>query len=132
MAIQFSEDVLDARNDATRDAIGSAPTLKIFALGGSPAPASPAAADVGTVLATLTLPTSWLDDSSGGLATILGSWSATGSATGEADFFRIYQGSSCKMQGTITATGGGGDIEFDDQTVGTDRTVSITGFTLTG
>ena len=38
---------------------------------------------------------------------------------------------NCHMQGTITATGGGGDMTLDNTNIAAGQTVNITGFTLT-
>jgi hypothetical protein len=35
------------------------------------------------------------------------------------------------MQGTITASGGGGDMTLDNVSIATGQTVNVTGFTLT-
>lgn len=53
MTIQLSTDVRNARLDVIESTIGASPTLEIR--DGAP-PANCAAADSGTVLATLTLP----------------------------------------------------------------------------
>ena len=53
-------------------------------------------------------------------------------ASGTAGYFRFYDASAnCHMQGTITATGGGGDMTLDNTNIAAGQTVNITGFTLT-
>lgn len=37
----------------------------------------------------------------------------------------------CHMQGTVTATGGGGDLTVDNTSIASGQTVQLTGFTLT-
>ena len=78
-------------------------------------PAERAAADAaGTTLATMTLPSDWLAAASGGSKAISGTWQdASADATGTATHFRIYQGATCHFQGSVTSTGGGGDMTVD-------------------
>lgn len=131
MAIQLSAAVRNARADATETTIGTAPILRVRT--GAP-PANVAAASTGTVLAELTLPSDWLAAASGGAKTLLGTWSdASANATGTAAHFEITasDGTTRHMQGTVTVTGGGGDLTLDDVTIESGQTVTITTFTLT-
>ena len=59
--------------------------------------------------------------------------STTGLAAGTAAHYRIYasDGTTCHEQGSITATGGGGDMTIDNTSIASGQTVSITGFTKT-
>jgi hypothetical protein len=64
----------------------------------------------------------------------LGTWQdAAADAAGTAGHFRIYasNGTTAKMQGTVTATGGGGDMTLDNVVIALGQVVTITGFTLT-
>ena len=129
MAFQFSVAARNAALDAIETAAGAAPTLTIRT--GS-APADCGTADSGTVLATLTLPSDWLGAASGGAKNLLGTWQdAAADATGTAAHFRIKQGATCHLQGTVTATGGGGDMTLDNVSLATGQQVTITAFTLT-
>lgn len=128
MAIQFSESVRNAMLDAIEADIGTAPTLEIRT--GAP-PASCAAADSGTVLATLALPTDWMAAASGGSKGKSGTWEDTSAdATGTAGHYRIKQGATCHIQGTVTATSGGGDLEVDNTSFAAGQSFAITGYTL--
>lgn len=62
-----------------------------------------------------------------------GSGPASADAAGTAGHFRIYasDGSTCHMQGTVTATGGGGDLTLDNVSIAAGQSVTITSFTLT-
>jgi hypothetical protein len=40
-------------------------------------------------------------------------------------------GTVCHMQGTVTATGGGGDMTIDNTSIASGQSVTVTGFTLT-
>jgi len=129
MAFQFSVAARNAALDAIETAAGTAPTLTIRT--GS-APADCATADSGTVLVTINLPSDWLGAASGGAKTLLGTWQDTAAdATGTAAHFRINQGATCHLQGTVTATGGGGDMTLDNVSIATGQQVTITAFTLT-
>ena len=131
MTFQLSTTVRNAELDAIETAIGTSAILKIRT--GSP-PANCAAADSGSVLATLNLPSDWLANASGGTKAKSGTWEDTSAdATGTAGHFRVYDsgGTTCHMQGTVTATGGGGDLTLDNTSITSGQDVLITGFTLT-
>ena len=131
MTIQLGTSVRNARLDAIETNIGTTPILKIRS---GAAPANCAAADTGTVLATLTLPSDWMAAASGGTKALSGTWQDTSAdATGTAAHFRIYEstGVTCLLQGTVTATGGGGDLELNSTSISLGNAVVITGFTLT-
>lgn len=131
MAIKISTVVKNARLDAIETAIGTAAVLKIRS--GS-APAAITDADSGTVLATLTLPSDWMAAASGGSKAKSGTWEdSSADATGTAAHFRVYasDGTTQHMQGTVTATGGGGDMTVDNTSFASGQAFSITGFTLT-
>lgn len=131
MGLQFSTTVRNAELDAIETAIGTTPILKIRT--GS-APADCATADSGTVLATITLPSDWMAAASSGSKAKSGTWSdSSADATGTAAHFRIYDsgGTTCHMQGTVTATGGGGDMTLDNTSIASGQTVTISSFSLT-
>lgn len=131
MAIQFSVTVRNARLDAIETAIGVSAILKIRT---GAAPANCAAADSGTVLATINLPSDWMSAASSGSKAKLGTWQdASADATGTAAHYRLYasDGTTCHEQGTITATGGGGDMTLDNVSIATGQTVTITSYSYT-
>ena len=131
MALQLSVAVRNARLDAIETAIGTSAIMKIKS--GS-APATCATADSGTVLATLNLPSDWLAAASSGSKALSGSWTdASADATGTAAHFRIYasDGTTCHMQGTVTATGGGGDLTVDNVSFAAGQGFTVTAFGLT-
>jgi len=131
MAIQLSVTVRNARLDAIETAIGASAVLKIRT---GAAPANCAAADSGTVLATVNLPADWLAAAAAGSKAKSGTWEdASADAAGTAGHFRLYasDGTTCHAQGTVTATGGGGDLTVDNVVFALAQAFSITGFTLT-
>lgn len=131
MSLQFSVAVRNARLDVVESTIGTSAVLKIRS--GS-VPATCATADAGTVLATLTLPSDWMAAASSGSKAKSGTWEDTSADdTGTAAHFRLYasDGTTCHAQGTVTATGGGGDMTVDNTSFAAAQAFSITGFTLT-
>lgn len=117
--------------DAIGTTIGVSAVLKIRT---GAQPADVATADSGTVLATLSLPSDWMAAASSGSKAKSGTWQdASADATGTAAHFRIYasDGTTAHMQGTVTATGGGGDLTLDNTSIASGQSVTITSFTLT-
>jgi hypothetical protein len=131
MAIQLSIDVRNARLNSLETTVGSAPVLRIRT--GVP-PADCAAARTGTILATLTLPTDWMAAAASGTKVKLGTWEDTSADdTGDAGHFEIMESTAttCHLQGTVTATAGGGDMEVDNISFSTGQSFTVTQFDLT-
>lgn len=131
MAIQLSTAVRNARLDAIETAIGATAVLRIRT---GAQPADVATADSGTVLASLTLPSDWLAAAASGSKAKAGTWEDTSAdAAGTAGHFRIYasDGTTQHLQGSVTATGGGGDLTLDNVSIASAQQITITGFTLT-
>lgn len=131
MAVQLSTTVRNARLDAIETTVGTSPRLRIRT---GAAPANCAAADTGTVLADVTCPSDWMGAASGGTKALSGTWQdASADATGTAAHFRLYDSalSACHVQGTVTITGGGGDMTVDNTSFATGQTFTVTSFTLT-
>ena len=129
--MQLSVAARNAVLDALETAIGTSAVIKIRS---GAVPASCATADAGTVLSEMLLPSDWLDDAVSGSkskgANIFEDTNAEN--TGTAGHFRIYasNGTTCHAQGTITVTGGGGDMEFDSVTITIGQYILITSFTF--
>lgn len=131
MALQYSVAVRNAQLDAVETTIGVSAVLKIRT--GAP-PATVATADSGTVLATCTLPSDWMAAAASGSKAKAGTWEDTSAdAAGTAGHFRIYasDGTTAHAQGTVTATGGGGDMTVDNTSFAAGQAFTVTGFTLT-
>jgi hypothetical protein len=131
MAIKMSVAVRNARLDAVETAIGATAVLKIRS---GAVPTNIADSDAGTVLATLTLPADWMAAAASGQKSLAGSWTDTSAdSTGTAGHFRLYasNGTTQHIQGTVTATGGGGDMTLNNTSITSAGTVTITSFTLT-
>jgi hypothetical protein len=130
MAFQFSDAARNAALDAIETAVGVSAILEIRS---GAAPANCAAAATGTVLATMNLPSDWLAAASGDSKSKLGTWEDTSAdATGTAGHFRIWDSTktTCHIQGSITATGGGGDMTLDNTSIASAQDVTVTSFTI--
>ena len=129
MAFQFSIAARNAALDSIETAIGVSPTLEIRS---GTVPASCAAADSGTVLATMALPSDWLAAASAGVKSLSGTWQdISADATGTAGHFRIKASTTCHIQGTVTITAGGGDMTLDNTSIATGQQITITAFSIT-
>jgi hypothetical protein len=131
LTIQLSTAVRNARLDAIETTVSTSAIMKIRT---GAQPATCATADSGTVLATLNLPSDWMAAASSGSKAKSGTWEDTSAdAAGTAAHFRIYasDGTTCHMQGSLTATGGGGDMTVDNTSFAAAQAFTITGFTLT-
>lgn len=131
MALQFGTTIRNALLDVIETTAGTSVKLQIWS--GSP-PANCATAASGTKLADITCPSDWAAAASGGSKAKSGTWQDTSAdATGTAGYFRMYDsaGTTCEMQGTVTVTGGGGDLTLDSVSITITQQVTITGFTLT-
>lgn len=134
MALQYGVAVRNAQLDALETTVGTSPKLQLRS--GSP-PATCATADSGTLLCEITLPSDWLAAASSGSKAKAGTWSGTGdSGLGSptaAGHWRIKDSSgvTCHAQGTVTITGGGGDLTLDNTSIAANQAVSISSFTLT-
>ena len=131
MTIQLATSTRNAMLDAIETDAGTSAILKIRT---GAQPANCAAADAGTVLATLNLPSDWMAAASSGAKAMSGTWQdASADGSGTAAHFRLYKsdGTTCIMQGTVTATGGGGDMTVDNTSFAATQPFNVTGFTLT-
>lgn len=129
MALQYSVAVRDAQNDQMETTIGASPTLDIRT--GAP-PANCAAAALGTLIATGTLPADWLGASASGLKAKAGTWTVTGNAaagSGTAGgHFRIMAAAVCHTQGTF---GAGADLVPDNNSIANLQVVTVTAYNIT-
>lgn len=131
MAMQVSVAVQNARLDAIETAIGTAPLLRVYS---GAMPANCAAAATGTLLVEMTLPSDWMAAASGGTKAKSGTWQdLAANAAGTGGYYRIYDsaGTNCHVQGTVTISGGGGDMTFDNNVFAVGQSVSINTYTWT-
>lgn len=129
MAIQLSVAARNGRLDAIETEAGTSPILKIRT---GAQPASCAAADSGTVLATVNCPSDWAAAASGGAKSFSGTWQDTSAdASGTAAHFRLYKsdGTTCVIQGTVGTSSA--DLIVDNTSFNSGQPFNITAFTLT-
>ena len=132
MALQFSTAVRNAMLDQIETIIG---TSAILTMRTGAAPATCATANSGTVLATINFASDWMAAAAAGAKSASGLpvSDASSDATGTVAHFRIHDSSgvTCGMQGTVTATAGGGDMTVDNTSFVITQPFNITAFTLT-
>lgn len=129
MALQLATTTRNARLDAIETDAGTSAIMEIRT--GAP-PATCAAANSGTVLATLALPSDWMAGASGGTKAKSGTWQdVAADAAGVAGHFRVFKsdGVTCVIQGTVGQ--GSGDLSLDNTNIAVGQVVTITAFTLT-
>ena len=130
MTVQWSDTVRNGIVDGIEANIGTSPKLQIRT---GAQPANCAAAASGTLLAEITCPSDWMNNGVAGVKTLSGAWTVSASAPGTAAHYRIMNnaGTVCHEQGSITLTGGGGDITLDNTSIAAAQVVTITAKTLT-
>lgn len=130
MTIQLGTTLRNAMIGQYETTVGTGPKLQLRS---GAAPANCAAADSGTLLAELTLPSDWMTAASSGGISKNGTWSGTGAAAGTIAHYRLKDsaGTVCHEQGTVTATGGGGDLTVDNTNIAASQAVSVTSWDRT-
>lgn len=134
MTTRISQAEAKAACDAVVDALdGASPGYIEVRTGSQPATVDTAA--TGTLLATLTLSNPAFGNAttaSPSVATANAITSDTSAdATGTAGWFRAYNsGGTAKIDGSVTATGGGGDMTFDTVSFIAGGTVALTSWTV--
>ncbi len=129
MAIKIDALTANAMLDAYETHIGVSPILELRT--GAP-PATAATADSGTLVASMTLPSDWMAAASAGSKSKSGTWEDTvADNAGTVGHFRLKtSGAVVKHQGTVTLTGGGGDMTMDNNVLTAGQASSITTFTI--
>lgn len=130
MAIQYSDTVNNAQLDNKEATIGTAPILRLYT---GAMPANCAAARTGTKLSDDALPSDWLGNAASHVKSKAGTWTLTGIAAGTAGYFTIRDSGDTvtHMQGTVSATGGGGDMTLDNAVIAVAQVITVNTFALT-
>lgn len=129
MTIQFAQSTAHAMLDAIETDLGASP---IMYLRSGAQPGTCAGADTGTLVSTIAMAadafqaaSSWakaitaaLQDTSADNAGTLGHWRIKTS------------GGVVKLQGSITATGGGGDMTVDNTSVAAGQQIDVTSYAI--
>lgn len=128
MTWQMSTTARNNMADTFETTVGTSPTLELRT---GAQPANCAAADSGSVIATITCPSNWLNAASNGAVTLTGTWQVAASATGTIAHFRLKSsGGTVHGQGSVTVTGGGGDMQVTNTGAVSGQTFTVTAFTL--
>lgn len=130
MAVQLSVATRNARLDAVETVLGASPLLDIRS---GAQPANCAAADSGTELEQMALPSDAFAAAASGQKSKTGTWTGTADAAGTAGHFRLKDNgdTNCHMQGSVTGSGGGGDMEVDNVVIASGQTITVNTFTMT-
>jgi hypothetical protein len=129
MTIRLNDAAKNAILDSGFDAVFNDGTLEIRS-GPQPAAASDAAS--GTLLASITLPADAFAAASSGAKAKSGTWSdASADAAGTAGWFRMKNsGDTARLDGSVTATGAGGDLTLDNTSIASAQAVTINSFSV--
>lgn len=133
MAAKLTDASQQAACDAVVDRIdvGGAGNLKLYT-GSQPADADTAPST--TLLATIALAaTAYGAANSSGTAALASTpRSGTGAAAGSAGYFVVESGGGLRVfTGTVTATGGGGDLTLDNVVIAVGQTININSLNYT-
>lgn len=131
MTLSLANTVRSAMCDALVDSIdgGSPGTIKIY---DGTRPANPDAAITGTLLATVTCANPAFGPASNGVAVLTDPAAVTAVATGSATHFRAATSAAvAKFDGSVTITGGGGDLTLATVSITSGLSVDVTGGTIT-
>lgn len=131
MAIQFSTTLRNNRLDQITSTIGNAALLKIY--DGTPPTNCAAALSGNNELVSETCGTPFAGAASSGVLTLNSISVVAATANGTASFFRIMNSANttCHMQGTVSITGGSGDMTLNTTYLTTGGNVTVTSFALT-
>ena len=132
MATRIATTARNAAADAVVDLLDAGPAAGTVQIRTGAQPATPNTAASGTLLATFTLSDPAFGAASSGTATAAAIASTTGVAAGDAGYFRALDSTGAAvLDGSITATGGGGDMTMNTITVSNGLTITITSWTFT-
>lgn len=127
MTLRFTQ--IDTTSlDAIEASVGAAAVLEFFSADPAADPSQP---DQGILLARIYLPDDWMANESGGSKAKQGTWEGQGVEPGDIRSFRLKRSDGvCVCEGTVTATGGGGDLTLNRVGIGDGQKIRVTAFTL--
>lgn len=133
MTVQLKTECRNARLNAIETYGSTSCALRIYT---GTQPTNVTDANSGTLLATINLPSDWMNVAGSGSMTKAGTWSASasGGSASTPGHFRVYNsqatldGTTCFIQGSCGI--GSGDMSFDG-TITSGQTVTVSTFTLT-
>jgi hypothetical protein len=129
---QLSTSVRNARMNTIQSITGGTAVCNIYS---GAIPANPAAATTGTLLASITLPGTFLASASGGVVSMSGVWQdLVANNTGTAGYFRIFTDSgaaTCTAQGDCGLVGASPAMVLDNTSLVAGQEFDVITFTLT-
>ncbi len=135
MALSFSDALRNARANAITTACDAGSGAAVLEIRTGSKPASPDDAATGTLLASVKLNDPSFGSSSDGVITLdvdPATADSSADATGTAAHFRIKTSAGTGVvDGTVTATGGGGDLTLNTVSLVSGASVTITSGTIT-
>ena len=129
--VQNSTAVRNAMLDAWEAAMGPGVRIRMYT---GALPANCVAAETGTLLAEWVLASDYAPDAANGVKTLSSTpIQVVALNDGTVAHYRIYNaaGTVCHEQGSVTATGGGGDTTIDSTLVTNGQKVNLTGWSRT-
>jgi hypothetical protein len=118
--------------DLVTDAIDAGSGPGVIEIRTGSRPATPETAVTGTLLATVTLGDPAFGTWASGASTIADPASVVAVADGTAGYCRVKDSNgNTVMDGTVTVTGGGGDLTLGSVSITTGQNVDVTGGSLT-
>jgi hypothetical protein len=132
MALKFPAAVRNARANVVTSTAGNGALLRIYT--GARAANADTAIGAQVLLAELTCNTPFAPSASSGVLTANAiTQDSSANATGTAVWFRLVDssGATVVMDGSVTATGDGGDLQLTTTSIASGVPVSITSFIMT-
>lgn len=128
MTIQLGNTLRDNMVGQYETTVGTAPYIKVFT-GAQPAACDSATS--GTLLCDIPLASDWFTSSAVGTATLAATGTGTAAAAGTAAHYRLYNTGTtiCHEQGSVTTSGGGGDLTLNNTNIASGQVVTITSWT---
>lgn len=129
MTIQFAQSTAHAMLDAIETDLGASP---IMYLRSGSQPGTCAGADSGTLISTIAMAADAFVNAASWAKAISGALSdASADNAGTLGHWRIKtSGGVVKLQGSITATGGGGDMTVDNTSVAAGQQIDVSSFSV--
>jgi hypothetical protein len=132
MSLSLNSGPRNAMCDALVDLLDVGVPAATIAIRSGTRPTLPSDTATGTLLATVTLADPAFGSSSSGAATLTDPSSVNAVATGTAAWFRAFDGNGLAVfDGSVTATGGGGDLTLSTVSIVSGQPVDLTGGTIT-
>lgn len=132
MALTLSTASRNGMCDALVDRFDAGPAAGTLEIRSGSRPASAEDAATGTLLATVTLVDPAFGNAATGVATLADPAAVTAVATGTASWFRGKDSTGATvLDGSVTATGGGGDLTLATTSITSGLSVDLTGGTIT-